>query len=286
MYLVIARCSIVLSKIKNNHTKKEVTELLNELGLNKYESLVYFNLISEGISTAKNVSDISGIPYGKVYEIINSLSEKGFCTILPSKPMKCQAVSPKHSLNSFKKNTVDRLSYLENQFNILLEPIYEKTRAFNNTESKILVINGRYNVIKKIDEQIKKSEKNIKIYCSANSLSRLIIHTAALREAQKRGVEINIVGEINKKNKEEIIALSFCNLKNTKKAVNNFFSFDNHTTLLVEPLPDDEDIKYGRDTAICMASSSYTFLLNTFFENTLKLSKTAVLESSDSDFIN
>ena len=37
-------------------------------------------------------SDITGIPYDKVYEIVDTLSSKGFTVVLPSKPMKVWAL--------------------------------------------------------------------------------------------------------------------------------------------------------------------------------------------------
>ena len=40
-----------------------MTISLSELGLNKYEERVYLTLIEEGVSSAKNISDITGIPW-------------------------------------------------------------------------------------------------------------------------------------------------------------------------------------------------------------------------------
>jgi hypothetical protein len=64
---------------ENVKPNQEIIEsTLLELGLNRYEARVYQALIAEGTSTAKTISNITGIPYGKVYEVINSLAAKGF----------------------------------------------------------------------------------------------------------------------------------------------------------------------------------------------------------------
>ena len=130
---------------------REVINHLLELGLNKYEAKVYLTLVEEGTSTAKNVSDITGIPYGKVYEIINSLCAKGFSHTLPTKPMKCKALSPKDILNNVKEKTLEKFDSLEQVFNEELLPIYAQNKKFEDPKSVMWIVNGRSNINKKID---------------------------------------------------------------------------------------------------------------------------------------
>ena len=142
-------------------TKTVLTPLL-ELGLNKYEAKVYLTLIGEGISTAKNISDITGIPYGKVYEIINSLAAKGFCTTLPTKPMKCQAISPKEAIAAAKQSVEKKYQKLERHVLNELEPMFTESKKFIEPKGIFWILNGRANVVKKIDELIQKARKSIK----------------------------------------------------------------------------------------------------------------------------
>ena len=130
-------------------TKQLIATLL-ELGLNKYEARVYLALISEGTATAKNLSDITGIPYGKVYEIINLLSTKGFCIILPTKPMKSKAVSPLDALEATRKNMYSKFETLQEQIVSNLHPLFEKTKEFSEPKGFFWVVNGRKNIIKKL----------------------------------------------------------------------------------------------------------------------------------------
>ncbi|MBD3355123.1 hypothetical protein GF361_04010 [Candidatus Woesearchaeota archaeon] len=246
-------------------TKKMITPLL-ELGLNKYEAKVYLTLVGEGTSTAKNISDITGIPYGKVYEIINSLSSKGFSTTLPTKPMKCKAVSPKKAIKKAKDNMEEKYENLEKHVLEKLEPMFTESKKFKEPKGAFWIINGRSNVVKKIEELIQKAEKNINIHCSANSLSRLIWHKELLKEAKQKGVNINITGVINKEIKEEIKSLDFCDIRKTKKSENNYISIDNKKSIVIEPIPDDDNFKYGRDLGIWVSSESFTKFMDDFFK--------------------
>lgn len=136
---------------------------LSELGLNKYEEKVYLALVEEGISTAKSISDITGIPYGKVYEVMNSLSGKGFLTILPTKPMKYQAVSPREAVISTKKAFQEKLDKLEAHILKELEPAFARTKRYSEPKAVFWLINGRSNVNKKVEELLKKAKENVKI---------------------------------------------------------------------------------------------------------------------------
>ena len=245
-------------------TKNIITPLL-ELGLNKYEAKVYLTLVGEGISTAKNISDITGIPYGKVYEIINTLAAKGFCIILPLKPMKCQAVSPKEAIQTTKENMEKQFQKLEGYVLEELEPMFTESKKFIEPKGIFWIINGRANVVKKIDELIQKAEKCINIHCSPNSLSRLILHKELLQEAQNRGVAIAIAGVINKEIMEEVASLNFCDIRKVKNAENNYISIDNKECLVIEPIPDDDNIVYGRDLGILVSSVSFTKFMDEFF---------------------
>jgi len=247
-------------------TKDMIAPLL-ELGLNKYEANVYLTLIAEGISTAKNISDITSIPYGKVYEIINSLSAKGFSMVLPTKPMKYQAVSPKEAMTHAKKKMHSKFDKLEKQVVKELEPMFTESKKFNEPKSIFWVVNGRSNVIKKIDELIKKADESISIRTSANGLSRLIIHKDNLKEAKNRGVNISIAGVINKENADEIKSLDFCDIKKIKKAENSLVTIDNKECLIVEPVPDDDDIVYGRDLGMWIVSNSFTRFMDDLTSN-------------------
>ncbi len=260
-------------------TKDMIAPLL-ELGLNKYESNVYLTLIAEGISTAKNIADITGIPYGKVYEIINSLSGKGFSIVLPTKPMKYQAISPKEAMSHAKNKMQNKLAKLEKHVLKELEPMYTQSKKFNEPKSIFWVVNGRSNVIKKVDELIKRAKHTINIHTSANGLSRLIIHKDNLKEAKSRGVNVSIAGVVNKNNADEIKTLDFCTIKKIDKAHNTLFSVDNKECIIVEPVPDDDDIVYGRDLGIWVLSNSFTRFMDDFFENSYKKAREAKLNGN------
>lgn len=239
---------------------------LSEIGLSKYESKVYITIISEGITTAKSISDITGIPYGKVYEIINTLSYKGFVMVLPTKPMKYRAISPQQAVNLAKKSMHERMEKIESLLMAELEPYFSADKNSSEPKSLFSIINGRSNVVSKTEELIRKAKNNVNVQCSANSLSRLVLHKDLLKEAAERGVKIFIAGITNKDNLEEIKSMGFCDIRHIGSSGNKFISVDGKECMVIECVPDDDNIIYGRDIGIYAASGSFTRFLDSFFE--------------------
>ena len=252
---------------------KNILKPLSDVGLSKYESKVYLTLISEGVSSAKSISDVTGIPYGKVYEIINSLSYKGFLMILPSKPMKYMAVSPKQAIVAARKDVADKFVRLESTILEHFGSDFEKSKNFSPADSSFLLVNGRSNAVRKVEELIKGAKKNIHIHCSANSLSRLMLHKVVLKDAADRGVKILIAGVINDENIGEINSLGFCDIRHINSSRSNFVSVDGNDSLIIESMPDDDNLLYGRDLGIFASSASFTKFVDNFFVSSFEKAK-------------
>ncbi|MCJ7986374.1 helix-turn-helix domain-containing protein [Priestia sp. OVL9] len=56
---------------------KNIIQQLQSLGFNQYESKVYVTLVKKGSSTAYSISKHSGVPRARVYDILQTLEEKG-----------------------------------------------------------------------------------------------------------------------------------------------------------------------------------------------------------------
>ena len=82
------------------------TDFLNRLrdfGLNSYEAKLWAALLSRGISTAGELSDIANVPRSRSYDVLESLEKKGFIIIKIGKPIKYIAVPPEEVIERVKK---------------------------------------------------------------------------------------------------------------------------------------------------------------------------------------
>ncbi|ELZ38491.1 TrmB family transcriptional regulator [Halorubrum distributum] len=74
---------------------------LGELGLSSYEEKVYRTLLVTGAATATDVSDASGVPKGRIYDVLNSLKSRQL--------VHTQAVDPTRYVAEQPSTVVDRL---------------------------------------------------------------------------------------------------------------------------------------------------------------------------------
>lgn len=69
-----------LSKQNNTYNhwgiQRDTMTELAELGLSSYEEKVYRTLLVTDVVTATELSDISGVPKGRIYDVLNSLTAR------------------------------------------------------------------------------------------------------------------------------------------------------------------------------------------------------------------
>ena len=83
--------------------QKDFLNKLKDFGLNSYESKLWIALLSRGVSTAGELSDISNVPRSRAYDVLESLEKKGFIIVKVGKPIKYLAVPPGEVVERVKK---------------------------------------------------------------------------------------------------------------------------------------------------------------------------------------
>jgi sugar-specific transcriptional regulator TrmB len=73
-------------------------EDLADYGLTNYEAKVYYAILPLGASTAKEISDISKIPFGRIYDTLTRLEEKGIIESQDTRPKKYIAKDPRTAM--------------------------------------------------------------------------------------------------------------------------------------------------------------------------------------------
>jgi len=74
--------------------------------LNLYEVKVWTALLSRGVSTAGELSNISDVPRSRTYDILETLEKKGFIVMKLGKPIKFIALKPAEVIERVKKNLI------------------------------------------------------------------------------------------------------------------------------------------------------------------------------------
>jgi len=92
--------------------EKAVSEL-RRIGLSKYEARAYLALLITGELTPRDLSEITNIPYTKVYEVLKRLEDKGWVYKVSDKPLVFAARKPKEALSAIREEFEAKLRKAE-----------------------------------------------------------------------------------------------------------------------------------------------------------------------------
>lgn len=73
---------------------------LQEMGLTEYEARAYQALLRQSHLSATELIKIAAVPRGSIYDVLNQLVQKGFCSVVPSSVKKYVATPPTLAIES------------------------------------------------------------------------------------------------------------------------------------------------------------------------------------------
>jgi len=184
-----------------------LSKLRRYFGLNLYEVKIWTALLSRGVSTAGELSDIANVPRSRSYDILESLEKKGFIVMKLGKPIKYIAVPPKEVVERVKKNVKQHaesnIKQLDNLHNteVITELNSLHTQGVELVEPTDLSgsLRGRHNLYNHIDLTIRNAEETVTIMTTSQGLMRKVEGLKPVFEQlKKRGVKIRIAAPITK----------------------------------------------------------------------------------------
>ncbi len=180
---------------------QELLGKLKDFGLNSYESKLWVALLSRGVSTAGELSDISNVPRSRTYDVLESLEKKGFIVVKIGKPIKYLAVPPAEVVERVKKRVMveaeeknQSLSKLkESKVLTELNSLHTDGVRLVDPTDKSASFRGREKVYDHLNMLTKGAKKSIHLMTTGEGLGRKEgALWNQLKKANSRGVKINI----------------------------------------------------------------------------------------------
>lgn len=254
--------------------QEDFLKKIKDFGLNSYEAKIWTALLSRGVATAGELSDISNVPRSRSYDILESLEKKGFIIMKLGKPIKYIAVPPEEVVERVKKKVKEDADRSIHNMDELKDSalLHELVQLHNNgidtvaPEDLTGSVKGQDNVGEHLNLMVKEAEKNIIIMTSEEGLNRKGDYLfKQLKKAQERGVEIQIAAPITAKNKETAEKLSaFATVKNITGVSARFMIVDNKQVFFT--LAHDADVHPSYDIGIWVNTSFFAATLAQLFE--------------------
>jgi sugar-specific transcriptional regulator TrmB len=153
-----------------------LSKLRRYFSLNLYEVKIWTALLSRGVSTAGELSDIANVPRSRSYDVLESLEKKGFVIMKHGKPIKYIAVPPKEVLERVKKTVEEKTRELLKTIDSQktknhvreLTLLHERGVSLQTPLEISGSLSGRRNLYNHLETMLKKAKTSVEIVTSGN----------------------------------------------------------------------------------------------------------------------
>lgn len=108
---------------------EHVAEMLADLGLSNYEAQAFRALIKEGPMTADEVAVAAELPKGRIYDVLNSLSERSVVRHDDARPRTYVPATPEHAVSQLLDARLDDLDDRRRRFEATAEELETAMRS-------------------------------------------------------------------------------------------------------------------------------------------------------------
>jgi len=247
--------------------------LRSAFDLNEYEVKIWTALLSKGVASAGELSDISNVPRSRAYDILESLEKKGFIVMKIDKPIKYLAVEPKEIITRVKKDVQTKANQ---QIKMVAE--LESTEVFgdlnklftngiDNVDPSSITgaIKGRKNIYNQIESMLRSAEKSVVISTTTEGFERKFDNFKFLfKKLKNKGVKVNLITTEKIKDKE---AQAVMNNKVISELDSRFVLVDNKELLF---MLNDDTVENKVDSAVWVTSPYFVNAITSMVNLTTK----------------
>jgi sugar-specific transcriptional regulator TrmB len=259
--------------IQENFIKK----IRSSFDLNIYEVKIWTSLLSRGMATAGELSDISNVPRSRSYDVLESLEKKGFIIMKLGKPIKYIAVHPEEIIKRVKRNIQIRTnSKLETLDKIKQDPLFNELQMIFKQGIKHVdplslsgSLKNRFSSYEHLKSLLEKAQKSVTIMTTSTGLIRKIeSFKYILKKVSSQGVKIRIAAPITERLRKELKEISNNNVevRHIENINARFVIIDSKDIMFM--VEDDKQIHENYDTAIWVKTPYFSTALENIFNQT------------------
>lgn len=260
--------------------QKELLNRLKDFGLNSYESKLWIALLSRGVSTAGELSDISSVPRSRTYDVLESLERKGFIVMKVGKPIKYLALPPAEAVERVKKKVmVDAEEQNKILTNLKGGEVLEQLNTLHTEGIKLIDPTDKSGAFRGQDKahehlvlMIKNAKKSLVLAMNSKESAdrKLDVLGGFLRRAAKAGVEVKVGLPSTVGSETMAVWSKFAKVKPYKDSA-RFCLVDNKELLLF--LTDDTKVHKNYDCAVWVEAPQFVEHFSSLVEKEWKAGK-------------
>lgn len=251
-----------------------LSQLRRYFDLNLYEVKLWAALLSRGVSTAGELSDIADVPRSRSYDVLESLEKKGFVVMKLGKPIKYIAIPPGEVVDRVRKHMnfeaqekIKRLESIKGSDLLQeLETLHNNGISLVDPSDISSCLRGRNNIYNHLDLLIKDAQKQVNIMTTEKGFLRKVEGLrASLEKAKKKGVKIRIAVPLTKENKafaDEMKGLA--EVRHNSKVNSRFVTVDGKDMVFM--MLDDKDVHPSYDLGVWVKTPYFTNAMDQMFD--------------------
>ncbi len=253
-------------------------EFLNQLrqyfNLNLYEVKIWTALLSRGVSTAGELSEIGDVPRSRAYDVLESLEKKGFVVMKLGKPIKYLAVDPAEVVERVKKNIkqhaedhVQRLRSLDNTPVLNeLEALHRQGIEFVEPSDLSGALRGKHNVYSHLETLVKSAQKSVTLMTTSKGFVRKAeALKPVLQKLSKKGVTVRIAAPMDSSCAGAVSDLKgLAEVRHTPDVSARFCVVDGKDLLFM--VMDDKDVHPSYDIGVWVNTPFFASALEGMFD--------------------
>jgi len=257
--------------IVNEELLKKLRSIFN---LNIYEAKVWSSLLSKGVATAGELSDMSNVPRSRSYDILESLEKKGFIIMKLGRPIKYLAVPPEEVIKRVKKGLQEKADTQMKMIDAIQETdiFGELSLLFKEGIEHVDPLSisgsfkGRSNLYEHILNLMSNAEKDIYIATTSDGLPRKLEYFKTTLRKLKNKVNIKIAAPL-KESKAKDAAKELSELAKIKDLDMNarFVIVDGKEIVFM--VKNDKNLHESADVGIWVSTPFFAGALKEMFDS-------------------
>lgn len=153
-------------------------DLLQEIGLNKYEAEAYYTLLTQGPLTGYELGKRSQVPLSRSYDVLERLNQKGLALAQPGDPARYKALEPELFLGQVR-------STMEYTLNTLAGSLIAATQT--TASGEFWVIRGRQHILARVKTLCLTATQSLQLVLPTTYFAEI---ATCLTEARQRGCRV------------------------------------------------------------------------------------------------
>lgn len=172
---------------------EQLLERLREVGLSRYEAAVYLGLVTDQNAKVTEISKRTGVPQPKVYQALDSLVEKGFCSMGSDLVNRYRPIDP----NLAFQRRLEMLARQREETVVLskeLEQLLEEGAGRDLWAPPVEIVKGLGQVVSYLTDRIGGAQGSIEYFGKLPQVPAPEL-SGAIEERSRAGVEVRLVVE-------------------------------------------------------------------------------------------